>query len=442
MLASLSVEERREALDGLTDQQLQSSEYDWRFWARPNQLQPGTPGAADARSDWSYWLVMAGRGFGKTRVGAETLREWESQGMRRMALVGPTAADVRDVMIRGESGLLSCYPPSQRPEYEPSKRLLTWPSGAIALTYSAEEPDRLRGPQQEAAWCDEIATWKYPETWDNLLFGLRLGDSPRIVVTTTPKPVKLMRALVSDPLTVITVGSTYENRSNLAPGFFRSIIRKYEGTRLGRQELNAELLEDLPGALWTRAVIEAGRISGNINVNEFVRVVIAIDPAVTATEESDETGIGVAALRRDGHVVVLEDLSCRETPLGWARIAAQAYKRWRADRIVAEVNNGGDLVQANLTAVAPNLPFRAVHASRGKAVRAEPVAALYEQGRVHHAGRTLEQLEDQLCSFVPGVTGKSPDRMDWLVWAVTDLLIEPEQHTVYEEPEPTYIAPY
>jgi phage terminase large subunit-like protein len=372
-------------------------------------------------------MVMAGRGFGKTRTGAEQVRQWEREGRRWINLVGPTAASARDVMIEGQSGLLACYPPDKRPIYEPSKRLVMWPNGAQAHIFSAEEPDRLRGPQCEVAWCEEIATWPFQEAWDNLLFGLRLGDDPRAVITTTPKPVKLIREILADPHTVVTRGTTYENRANLAPAFFDAIIRKYEGTRLGRQELLAELLEDIPGALWTRGLIEQHRVE-LAQVPPLVRVVVAIDPAVTAEETSDETGIGAAGVAANGHVYVLEDASMRASPLQWARAACRLMLKWSADRVVAEVNNGGDLVEANIRNVHPAIPFRAVHASRGKAVRAEPVAALYERGYVHHVGRGLELLEDQLCSWVPGVTGqRSPDRLDWLVWAITDLVITPAE---------------
>jgi phage terminase large subunit-like protein len=395
--------------------------------ARPEQLRPGTPGAKLSRSDWHYWLVQAGRGFGKTRMGAETVREWVNGGYRLIHLVGATAADVRDVMVQGPSGLLSCFPPNERPEYEPSKRLITFPNGAIAKTFSADEPERLRGPACDAFWADELAAWRFAyDAWDNLMFGFRMGDNPQGIVTTTPKPIKLLRDIIADPHTVVTRGSTYANRSNLSASFFDSIIRKYEGTRLGRQEIEAELLEDLPGALWTRDMIGAVRISPQeVRWDLLTRIVVAIDPAVTAGENSDETGIVVVALARSLHVVVLDDRSCRESPLGWARIAVEAYKAYRADRIVGEVNNGGDLVEANIRAVAPEISFRAVRASRGKAVRAEPVAALYEQGRVHHVG-TFERLEDQMCSYVPGRHMDSPDRMDALVWGITELLIDPE----------------
>ena len=417
----MSVSDRREILSGLTDQQQRDLLHTWRgYKARRNQVRP--PG------DWRYWLVQAGRGFGKTRTGAEAIREYVDEGAQIVHLVGSTAGDVRDVMVQGESGLLNCFPPGRRPLYEPSKRLVTFSTGAIAHLFSADEPERLRGPQCDHFWADELAAWRFgQEAWDNLMFGFRLGDDPRGVITTTPKPIKLLLDIIADPHTVVTRASSYENRANLAPAFFDAIIRKYEGTRIGRQELEAELLEDVPGALWARPLIEASRIGiGQLRADTFVRVVVAIDPAVTAGDDSDETGIIVAALTRTGHVFILDDLTCKESPLTWAKIAVNAYVSRRADRIIGEVNNGGDLVEANIRAVAPNVPYRGVRASRGKAVRAEPIAALYEQARVHHVG-TFPQLEDQMCSFVPGSDQKSPDRMDALVWAVTELLIDMDQ---------------
>jgi phage terminase large subunit-like protein len=338
--------------------------------------------------------------------------------------VGPTAADVRDVMVEGESGLLSIAPSWNYPTYEPSKRRLTWPNGAIATMYSSEEPDRLRGPQHGAAWCDELAAWRNVEdTWSMLQFGLRLGKTPRTTITTTPKPIKLLKELIAQHVggdVVVTHGSTYENRDNLAPSFFSQIVRRYEGTRLGRQELNAEILEDIEGALWSRDIIEVGRRPKDY-LPDLKRVVVAIDPAVSSGENSDETGIIVAGLDYDDQGFVLEDLSGRYTPTEWAKKAVGAYRRHRADRIVAEKNQGGAMVESTIRVVDPNAPIRLVHASRGKIVRAEPVSALYEQGRVSHIGGFAE-LEDQLCSFAPGSTA-SPDRLDALVYALTELML-------------------
>ena len=396
-------------------------EHSWAAIARPNQLPP--PG-----DWWQIWLLLAGRGFGKTRTLAEWVCEQVLFGLAsRIALVAATAADARDVLVEGESGILAVAPPWFRPVYESSKRRLTWPNGAIATTYSAEEPERLRGPQHDAAVCDELGSWSRPETWDMLQFGLRLGRSPRCLVATTPRPTKLIRELLAREGrdVVVTRGSTYENRANLAPGFFDQVIRKYEGTRLGRQELNAELLEDTPGALWSLGLIEANRVMVQ---PDLVRVVVAIDPAVTSGEEADETGILVVGKDQQGHGYVLSDISGRYAPTEWAKMAIAAYRNHKADRIVAEVNNGGEMVENTLRMLDSNIAFTAVHASRGKVTRAEPVSALYEQGRAHHVG-TFPQLEDQMTNFTSdfdrAVAGYSPDRVDALVWAFTELLVEP-----------------
>ncbi|MGH7113408.1 MAG: DNA-packaging protein [Stellaceae bacterium] len=420
-LASLPEALRNNLIAALSPAEARALLYDWQFWARPSQLPPG--------GDWRVWLLLAGRGFGKTRTGAELVRARVSaRTALRVALVAPTAADARDVMVEGESGILAISPPWDRPRYEPSKRRLTWPNGAIATLYSADEPARLRGPQHDAAWCDELASWRYPEAWDMLMFGLRLGADPRVVVTTTPRPTKLLRELAADRTVTITRGTTYENRANLAADFIEQIVRKYEGTRLGRQEIEAEILEDVPGGLWSRGVIEAARAR---TAPDLVRVVIAIDPAATSGADADETGIIVAGKDRQEHGWVLADLSGRYKPAEWAKAAIAAYRAHRADRMVAEVNNGGEMVEATLRVIEPNLAFAAVHASRGKVTRAEPVAALYEQGRVHHLG-SFPQLEDQMCNLGGGAraevdsrrAGSSPDRADALVWALTDLLVE------------------
>jgi phage terminase large subunit-like protein len=327
-------------------------------------------------------------------------------------------------MVEGESGILATAPNWFRPVYEPSKRRLTWPNGAIATTYSADEPERLRGPQHDAAWADEAAAWRYPDAWDMLMFGLRLGRDPRAIVTTTPKPVKLIRDLLAkDRKDVrVTRGSTYENKANLAAAFLRQIVRRYEGTRLGRQELLAELLDDVPGALWSRLILEQTRAR---TAPQMQRIVVAIDPATSTEEKSDETGIIVAGLGENGHGYLLEDLSGQYSPTEWAKRAIGAYHLWKADRIVGEINQGGDMVEATLRAVDGNIPYRGVHASRGKAVRAEPVSALYEQKRIHHVG-VLATLEDQMCGmtidFDKKVAGYSPDRLDAAVWAFTELL--------------------
>ena len=432
-LADLPKAEADALIRALAPDAAAAFEYHWRYRARPEQLPP--------EGSWRVWLLMAGRGFGKTRCGAEWVRAEVKAGRRRIALVAPTAADARDVMVEGELGILAISPDHERPLYEPSKRRLTWPNGAIATTYSADEPERLRGPQHDAAWCDELGSWRFPEAWDMLMFGLRLGIDPRVMVTTTPRPTRLIRSLVDDPKTAITRGTTYANRANLAGAFLDQIVKKYEGTRLGRQELNAELLDDVPGALWNRGLIEAARPPMGFVLPDLVRVVVAIDPAASSGEDADETGIIVAGKDKDSRGYVLADLSGHYTPTEWARIVVSAYRAHGADRVVAEINNGGEMVEATLRVVDDNVAYTGVHATRGKVVRAEPVAALYEQGRIRHMG-AFTQLEDQMCEFTPdldrskpkrdptdpsslGKGGRtSPDRADALVWAFTELLVE------------------
>jgi phage terminase large subunit-like protein len=399
-------------------------QYLWEFWdPHKGQIPP--------LGDWRIWLLLAGRGFGKTRTGAEYVRaQIVARRARRIALVAPTALDARSIMVEGESGLLSIGPPQERPEYEPSLHRLTWKKyGAVATLFSADEPNRLRGPQHDLAWCDELAVWRYPAAWDMLMFGLRLtgpgGSDPRCVVTTTPRPIRLIRELLADPTVAVTRGKTADNAAHLAPAFLAQIVRRYEGTRLGRQELDGELLDDMPGALWTHALIDTTRITARPTL---VRVVVAIDPAVTSGEHADETGIIVAGRDASGHGYVLADESAHCAPIEWARAAIRAYHAHCADRIVAEINNGGEMVEAMLRTVDPNVPFAALHAAHGKVARAEPVAALYEQGRVHHLG-AFAALEDQMCAFSADFdrerAGYSPDRVDALVWALTELFLHP-----------------
>jgi phage terminase large subunit-like protein len=324
-------------------------------------------------------------------------------------------------MIEGESGLLSVYPADQRPRYEPSKRRVTFHNGAVAVTYSADKPDLLRGPNHDLAWADELAAWRYADAWDQLMFGLRIGDHPRVVVTTTPRPIPLIRNLVkrTDGSVRVVTGSTYDNMANLSPDFITEMRRRYENSRLGRQELYAEILDDVDGALWDRDQIDAARVT---DIPSLRKIVVAVDPAVTSSEDSNETGIIVAGADTQGHGYVLDDRSLKASPGDWAAAAIAAYHTHRADSIVAEANQGGDMVRHLLATVDSRVPVRLVRASRGKRTRAEPVAALYEQGRCHHVGM-LSTLEDQLCSWVPDVSG-SPDRLDALVWAFTDLLID------------------
>ena len=347
---------------------------------------------------------------------------------RRIALIAETAADARDVMVEGESGILACSRPEFRPLYEPSKRQITWENGIIAKIYNATEPDQLRGPQHDLAWGDEIAKWRYLEdTIDNLEYGLRLGDNPRALYTTTPRPLKLLKQMLKDKSVHVTRGSTYDNIGNLAEKFINLVVRKHEGTRKGKQELHAELLDDTPGALWTRNDIENFRISHEAHPTEFRRIVVAIDPAVTSKEESAETGIVVVATGFDDHGYVLEDLSKQYSPSEWADAAILAYEKYEADCIIGEVNNGGDLVEHTIRTQPKGkaVHYKAVRASRGKRTRAEPISSMYEQGKMHHIGR-FPDLEDQMCEWNALANEASPDRMDALVWGFTELFITPE----------------
>lgn len=366
---------------------------------------------------------MAGRGWGKTRTGAETVREWIKQGHNYVNLIGATADDARDIMVQGESGIMAVCPRSERPEYKVSQRKLIWPNGAQSLIFTADEPERLRGKQHEKGWCDELAAWRYGESWDQFKFGLRLGSNPQAVITTTPRPTRLVREIIADPDTRVTKGSTYDNRANLAAAFFSAVLKKYEGTRIGRQEIAGEVLDDNPGALFKRTDIDKARV---LVAPQLTRIVVAIDPAVTSTEGSDDTGIvaaGVAFIDGVTHGYILHDLTLHGSPETWASAAVKAYRELKADRIVAEVNNGGEMIESVIRAVDRNVPVRMVHATRGKEIRAEPVAALYEQGRIHHVG-DLARLEDQMCEWDPmDKSAKSPDRMDAMVWAITDLML-------------------
>jgi predicted phage terminase large subunit-like protein len=392
-------------------------ENDWRAVGRPEQIEPDGDW-------WTTWIYLAGRGAGKTRAGAETIRDWvESGRCRRLGLIAPTQGDARDVMLEGESGLLSVCSRTERPIYQPSRRRVEWPNGAIATLYSAEESERLRGPQHDALWCDELAAWKNAQgVWDTAMLGLRLGKRPRAIVTTTPKPIPLLRGLLKreGKDVAITRGKTRDNSENLASAFLSEIVSRYQGTRLGRQELDGELLDDVPGALWSRDLLEQTRKARD-ELPPMRRIVVAIDPAISAGETADETGLIVAGLGADGHGYVLEDASAKLLPVDWARRAVALYSRWNADRLVAESNQGGLMVEQTVRTVDQNVSFRSVHASRGKITRAEPIAALFEQQRVHLAGN-FPELEDELCTFTAGSLG-SPDRLDAMVWALTDLML-------------------
>lgn len=406
--------------------------FDWRVWRRAAQAPPA--------GDWRTWMILAGRGFGKTRTGAEWVREEVREGRaRRIALVGRTAADVRDTMIEGESGILACSPKAERPVYVGSKRRLTWPNGAYAIAYSAEEPDRLRGPNHDLAWADELAAWRYPDAWDQLMFGLRIGANPRALVTTTPRATRLVRSLAARDDVVITRGSTYDNVANLAPSFVEEMRTRYEGTRLGRQELHAEILEDVEGALWTDGMIDVSRIGTWDAMDPWAslfsftadeahrkdrrawRTIIAVDPP----GETAECGIVAITAPVNGaggvdHAAVLGDASLEGRPEEWGRAVIEAARLWSADRIVVESNQGGDMTRATIHAVDPKVRVEKVTARGSKQSRAEPVSALYERGLVHHVG-FLPRLEQQMTTWVPG-EGRSPDRIDALVHGVTYLL--------------------
>jgi len=410
--ASLTPKQRQQWIQNLSDDEIKVLRYDWRFWARPEQIAP--------LGDWFCWHIRSGRGWGKTRTGAQWIVERARKGFKRLALVGQTKADARDTMIEvEESSILNVSPPWFKPDYQPSKRRLVWPNGATATLFSGDEPDQLRGPQHDSAWVDELSKFKYPKrTWDMLELGLRIGDNPQVVVTNTPRPIPIIKELMADPRTVDVVGSTYDNIANLAPQFIARMMNKYEGTHLGRQELHGEVLEDREGALWKRAsMIEAHRVMQH---PRLTRVVVAVDPPGGRAE----CGIVVGGLGEDGDGYIIEDSSLAGSPATWGGAAVTSYHRNAADRIVAEINFGGDMVGHIIRTVDESVAFKTVRASRGKAVRAEPAAALYEQGRVHHVGQ-FALLEDELCTWVPDEGMKSPNRLDALVWALTELMLGP-----------------
>lgn len=396
-------------------QSQQEPDFDWEKCARPEQKIP--------LGDWRTWLILAGRGFGKTRTGAETVRHWVDSGIyRRLALVGNSYKEARDIMVDGESGLLNVYPPHRRPIFEPGRQRLVWSHGAVAYLVSAENPEGLRGPQFDAAWVDELAKFRNASAlWDQLNLALRLGACPRVLVTTTPRPKEIIQQLIESPDVYVTRGSTWDNQANLAPGFLQMIQNRFQGTQLGMQEIQGELLRDTRSALWSFEKLDHARVA---QPPELQRIVIGIDPATTCGQSSDETGIIVAGRGYDGRGYILEDLSGRLPPHEWARRAVAAYWHYKADRIIAETNAGGDLVERVMRSIDPQVSFKSVKATRGKAVRAEPIAALYEQGRISHVKGGLEALEQQMCQYNPSGSGKSPDRMDALVWALTELMLE------------------
>ena len=415
----MGVEEREAFYEQFTARELERLEFEWRFWARPNQRPPSVE-CEECKGQWVIWLILAGRGYGKTRTGAEWIHE-QAEGFPRLSIVGATASDARDIMVEGESGIMATQRPWNKVKYYPSKTRLEWDNGAWALVFSAEEPDRLRGKQAMKAWADELAAWSDPEAWSQLQLGMRLGAHPQTVVTTTPRPTKLVRELAAAPTTHVTKGITYENLNNLAPSFITEVIRVFEGTRFGQQEIYADILDDAPGALWSRENIEAYRVSGDsVRGKVYDRVVVAVDPATTVTEQSDETGIIVAG--RDGDEAwVLQDASGQLKPEQWANRVVSLYHSWDADVVVAEQNQGGDMVKHTIQVYDPSVKVVLVRASKGKLTRAEPVSTLYEKGFVHHVG-VFQQLEQQMTSWEPGLED-SPDRLDAMVWAMTDLLV-------------------
>lgn len=425
-LASLAAESLD--LDEIDDATARALLWDWDVWARPEQLPP--PG------DWWCWIIIAGRGWGKTRVGAEVTRAAKAAGATRIGLIGRTAADVRKVMVQGESGLIAVHPPGDEPAYLPSQAELVWPDGTRAQMYSADKPEQLRGPQNQFIWCDEPCAWRYPEALDMARMGLRIGDHPRMVLTTTPRPMRWLRDLMQEEGVVVTRGSTYDNRGNLPKSFLAQLEAKYAGTELGRQELEAEILDEVAGALWSLSLIESTTV-GQRGLPPMRRIMVGVDPARTATSDSDETGIVVVGLGEDGHGYVLDDVSGRYTPKEWADAAVGAYHKWGATAIAVETNIAGELtMQVIRTVAGPGVPIIPVHAAKGKHTRAQPIAALWEQGRAHIVGR-LAELEDQMVTWRPGET--SPDRLDAMVWGSTacwsSLLLGPDQVVERTKPE-------
>jgi len=432
LLAKLTPEEAQRLLTGLPDGLIQTLLYDWDgLWARPSQLLP--PG------DWNTWLILAGRGYGKTRTGAETVRHFVETGKaRRIALVAPTAADVRDVMVEGDSGLLSCCPPWFKAHFEPSKRRVTWKRGgrevARATLFSAEEPERFRGPQHDLLWGDEPASWLDPdEAWAQLQMGLRLGTKPRAVITGTPKPIELILRLLAEVKTgqtFVTRGNTYENSANLAANFLAQIGRLYGGTRLGRQEISGEVLEDIAGAIFNMKLVEKFRVERREDESteqvaarlQLERIVVAVDPAQTSENRVDETGIIVEGLGADGHGYILEDGSLKGSPDKWAGEVSRLFHKWKASEVIAEVNVGGEMVSFTLRTIDSSLPVKTVRAMRGKAKRAEPIAALLEQGKIHLVG-IHPKLEKQMAIFT-GVNGRRDDRCDAMNWGLHDLIVD------------------
>jgi phage terminase large subunit-like protein len=429
-LVSLPEAQRAELLKNMTPEAAEELLFRWDFWARPDQLPP--------KGDWRIWLVLSGRGWGKTRTGSEWVRSMAcgktplAPGKcKRIAIVGETAADCRDVLAQGDSGVLSVHPKDFRPIYSPSTRSLTWPNGAKAFLYNGTEPDQLRGPNHDAALVDELAKYRYSkELWDQLQFGLRLGDRPQQLITTTPRPIPIIRELISashepDSGVIVTRGSTFDNHHNLSASFLDAVEQRYAGTRLGRQELDGEIIDDVPGALWSRQVIDEHRRKLSDELPAMRRIIVSIDPAAKASKDTDttsETGIAVVGEGVDGRGYLIDDRSCRLGPAGWAAVAVSAFDYYEGDAIVAEVNQGGDMVEQVIKAVRPSIKVIQVRATRGKVLRAEPVSALYAQGVISHDG-SFPLLEDQMMQFTSfGIEGDGDaDRVDAVVHGFTEL---------------------
>lgn len=425
-VAALSDDERAQIFANLSERELADLEHDWRFWGRPAQIAPD--------GVWATWLALAGRGFGKTEMGAQWIRERVKGGARHIALIAETQKDLEEVMV---ARIISVHPENERPTVRFKPVRMTWPNGATALGYNGTEPDQLRGPEFDTAWVDELAKYaRARDLWDMLQFTMRKPD-PRVFISTTPRPIPVIKEIMKLSGTVITRGSTMDNRSNLPASFLKSVIERYQGTRLGRQELNAEILDDVPGALWTREMFDNHRVRGEWDGQQIVttdgqkigmqRIVVAIDPSGSNgdADKADDIGIVIAGKGMNGRGYVLADWTCNMSPAGWGRRAVEAYTRFRADSIVAEKNFGGDMVNFVIKTASETVPVKMVTASRGKTVRAEPIAALYEQGKVSHLG-AMEELEDQACQMTgDGYIGDgSPDRVDAKVWALSELMLD------------------
>jgi phage terminase large subunit-like protein len=416
-LSELSDAELSKRLARMAPEEADELYYNWLLWARPDQIAP--------EGDWVYWLILAGRGAGKTRAGAEAVRAW-SRTFTHVNLMGSTRQDAREIMVTGESGLLAICPPNERPKFLRGSDRLEWPNGAISQIFSAEEPDRLRGKQHMKLWLDELAAWRDPDAFDQAMLGLRLGDKPQAVITTTPRPTRLIKQLLDNPDAVVSRASTFANAKFLADGFLTQIAARFDGRAIGRQEMYGEIIEEAAGALWTRALIERQRLPKDAPRADYVEIVIGVDPPARSGAKSDECGIIAVGRTAGGVIHVLADLSSQgETPGEWSARVVSAFRRFEANRVVAEINNGGEMVAQVLRQNDPNLPVRNVTATRGKFLRAEPIAAAYERGAVFHLA-AFEKLEDQLCTltsdFDSRTAGFSPDRADALVWAIADLI--------------------